>query len=302
MRRPRSAYTLFQLLVLLAFLLLLMAMMLPATLQVRIAAARMQSQNNLKQIGLAMHNYHDVNNGLPAGVDANGFSGLVPILPYIEQELLLRKVDLTTSPENAANDDARTAMIKIYMSPLDEAALPSEKHGPTSYFLVAGAKTDLERNNGIFFSGSKSSLNQITDGTSYTIWCLESLRGDGGTKAVTVARQHVELKKEALKGLLDTAGVDDFNNDKNISGKRGMSWLCGKFLSSTMSINRLPNDSRPDVDCGGAGGYSGPRSERGGVTCGFADGSVRFATKSLDLDTWKALATRDGGEVVNFDF
>ena len=79
------------------------------------------------------------------------------------------------------------------------------------------------------------------------------------------------------------------------------SWLEGRFLQATMSLNRAFNDEKPDVDCGGAGGLSGPRSLRHGVNAGFADGSVRFISAGLKPELWQALATRAGGEVINPD-
>jgi type II secretory pathway pseudopilin PulG len=298
MRQRRSAYTIFQLLVLLAVLLILLGMLLPAVQKVREAAARMKSQNNLKQIALALHNYNDVNNRMAPGADGQHFSGLVYLLPYIEQNNIFQLIDLTKSPDHADNAKARAALIKTFMSPLDGAAAPDEKSGPTSYFLVAGTKHPREDNDGAFYRDSKLRLVDFTDGTSNTIMTLESLRGDGGKKAVTVQRQHVVLPKGYLKGLTDASGVKDFEDGKQIAGDRGASWMDGRFLRSTINLTRGFNDVKPDVDCGGEGGLAGPRSLLAGTNVGLVDGSVRFAASSVKAETWKALATRAGGEVI----
>src|SRR5262245_11772201 len=92
-RSQHSGFTLFQLLILLALFLILFALLLPAVAKVRSAAARAQSQNNLKQIAIAFHNYHDANGKFPAGVDANGFSASAYLLPYIEQQNVFQQVD-----------------------------------------------------------------------------------------------------------------------------------------------------------------------------------------------------------------
>jgi type II secretory pathway pseudopilin PulG len=298
MRHRRSAYTIFQLLVLLAVLLILLGMLLPAVQKVREAAARMQSSNNLKQLAIAIHNYNGTNNRMPPGEDGNHFSGLVYLLSYIEQDNLFKGIDLTKSPDHANNSTSRSALIKNFMSPLDGAAPPDDKSGPTSYFLVAGSKHSLEDNDGAFYRDSANRLANFTDGTSNTMMTLESLRGDGGTKAVTVKRQHVRLTKGYLKGLTDASGVKDFEDGKQIAGDRGVTWMDGRFLRSTINLTRGFNDAKPDVDCGGDGGLAGPRSFIGGTNVGMVDGAVRFVSSSAKLDTWKAVATRAGNEVI----
>jgi prepilin-type processing-associated H-X9-DG protein len=303
MRRRRPAYTLFQLLILLAFLLLLAGALLPAVLKVRLAAARMQSQNNLKQIGLACHNYHDTYGRLPVGVGGKNFSGLVYLLPYIEQDNVFKNTDLTTSPDDKGNAGTRALRLKVFESPLDPAEPPDPKAGPTSYLLVAGSKHDLDGNDGVFYKDSAIRLTDITDGTTNTLMALETLWGDGGTKPVSVARQHVGLKKEALKGLADTAGVKEFKAGKHVVGNRGSSWMDGRFLQSTINLTRSFNDDKPDVDCGGEGGLAGPRSLHAeGTNVLMGDGSVRMASSRTKLETWQALATRAGGEVIPADF
>src|SRR5262249_47172199 len=190
------------------------------------------------------------------------------------------------------------ALIKVFLSPLDTGTQPDPKAGPTSYFLVAGTKAPLEGNDGIFYRDSKVRMIDVTDGTSNTLWTMEDLKGDGGKKAVSVQRQHVRLKKEDLKGLKEAAGVQDFKDNKNIAGDRGLSWLDGRFLCSTMSVNRKFDDDRPDVDCGGDGGLSGPRSLQQFTNAGFGDGGVRVISAAIKFETLQALATRAGNEVV----
>src|SRR6516164_9446745 len=93
--RRRKAFTLFQLLVVLAVLAILLGLLLPAVAKVREAAARAQSSNNLKQLGLAIHNHADSNrNLLPSGIDANGFSAITKLLPYVEEDRLYKSIDL----------------------------------------------------------------------------------------------------------------------------------------------------------------------------------------------------------------
>jgi len=115
-------------------------------------------------------------------------------------------------------------------------------------------------------------------------------------------RQHVLLKKEALEGLKEEAGVKEWEADRDIAADRCASWMDGRFLQGTFTATRKINDEKPDVSCGGAGGLSGLRTLGRGVNVAFCDGSVRFAPADVDLKVWRALATRDGGEPVGPDF
>jgi type II secretory pathway pseudopilin PulG len=298
-RRP--GYGLFQLLVAIAIIALLIGILLPAVQKVREAAARMQSQNNLKQIGIAIHSSHDVNNKLPAGVDEQHFSAFALLLPFIEQDNLYKKIDFKKDSAGEANAEWRAVTVKTYLSPREVFTRPDRKAGPTSYFLVAGSKSPLEANNGVFYQESAVKLGDISDGLSNTLFTVESLTGDGGTKATTVARQHVRLKAADLKKIEEETGVKDFEDDKHIAGNRGGAWIDGRYLQATMSMTRAFNDKKPDVDCGGAGGHAGVRSVAGGANVGRGDGSVRFVSGTLELSVWQALATRNGGESENID-
>jgi hypothetical protein len=98
------------------------------------------------------------------------------------------------------------------------------------------------------------------------------------------------------------AGVKDFQANKHIAGDRGASWMDGRFLQATMNGMRKVNDSRPDVDCGGAGGLSGPRTFQQVFNAGLCDGSVRSVSVSVSHETWKAACTRNGNEILGADW
>jgi Tfp pilus assembly protein PilE len=305
LRQPRHGITLFQLLVVLAILAILIGLLLPAVQKVREAAARTQSQNNLKQIALGCHSYHDTYQLFPSGNDANNFSAASKLLPFLEQDNLFKTIDFKKSVDDKANVAARAAVIKTFLTPLDAVMVVNVNYGPTNYLYNAGSKTALEDNDGLFYQDSKVRLPDITDGTSNTLLAGETLKGDGGTKAVTVLRQHValpKLVKEALNNVKPDSGVQYFKDDKHIAGDRCASWMDGRFLQGTFNSQLKINDERPDVTYAGLGGVSGLRTEQSGTNCALGDGSVRYVSKSITPETWKALTTRNGGEVLGSDF
>jgi type II secretory pathway pseudopilin PulG len=251
-RQRRPGITLFQLLVVLAILAILLGLLLPAVAKVRRAAARTRSQNNLKQIALGTINYADTNGGLlPPGVDDNHFSAASRILPYIEQQNLYTAIDFKKSIDAAGNSEARKAMVKTFLSPDDPVPQVKPQWGATNYLF----------NDQVFFLNSKMRFPaSITDGTSNTIFTGETLKGDGGTKPVTVQRQYILLGKDALKDVKPDTGVADWKDGKHIAGDRCASWMDGRFLQGTFNGQLQPNDERPDVSCGGEGGVSALRS------------------------------------------
>jgi type II secretory pathway pseudopilin PulG len=293
-QRTRPAFTLFQLLVVIAILAILLGLLLPALAKVRLAAAKTQSQNNLKQLVLALHNYHDVNGVLPPGVDDNNFSAVSRLLPYIEQQNLFNLIDFKKSIDDPANAQARQIRMKVLLSPEDPVATVKVEWGATNYLF-----NDLA-----FLLNSKSKIPaSFPDGTSNTIAIGETLKGDGGTKATDVKRQYVLLKKEDLKAVGAGTGMKYFKDNQNIAGDRCASWMDGRFLQGTFNGQLRPNDERPDVSCGGLSGVSALRSLSDNVLVGLADGSVRYIdAKKISHATWKAALTPNGGEVLGADW
>jgi prepilin-type N-terminal cleavage/methylation domain-containing protein len=298
----RSGFTLFELLVVIAIIAILLALLLPAVQKVRQAAGRTQSLNNLKMIALACHNYNDAYRSLPPGNDANNFSTSAYLLPFLEQEAVYRQIDFKKASDDPANQEMRRLHIKLFQSPLD--AVPgSGPSGPTNYLYNAGSQAALADNTGIFYQDSKVRIPaDIVDGSSNTLLAGETLKGNGVQMAVTVRRQHVVLDKEALKRIKPEAGVQDFKDNKHIAADRCSAWIDGRFLQGTYNSLLPPNDERPDVSCAGAGGVSSLRSELGVVLTALCDGSVRSVANAVKPETWKALATRNGGETFDNDF
>ncbi|HEV3081434.1 MAG TPA: DUF1559 domain-containing protein [Gemmataceae bacterium] len=300
--RPRPAFTLIQLLVIIAILAILFGMLFPAIMKVREAAGRVKSQNNLHQIAIACHNYHDNIGRFPPGNDSNNFSAAAYLLPYLEQANTFKAIDFSKPVTDEANANVRKMQLPVFLSSRDPQQTVKEEWGATNYLFSAGSQVDLKDNDGIFFQESATRIADITDGTSNTILTGETLKGDGGSKAVDVKRQHVMLAKDALKNLEPDSGVADFKNNKHIAGDRCASWMDGRFLQGTFNGTLVFNDERPDVSCEGQGGVSALRSLDSTINIGFCDGSVRSVNKQINAATWKALCTRNGGEVVNIDF
>ena len=190
-RTSRLGFTLIELLVVIAIIAILIALLVPAVQKVREAAARVQCVNNLKQMGLAMHNYHGAMKVFPPGysstesyVDGStdtspGWGWATYILPYMDQGSLYQQFDLTQPVQNYPGIQT---MLAVYLCPSDITGTgpfavtdknwnPVCTAAPTSYAGCCGAnvKTTDATGNGILYRNSAVTFNQIIDGSSNTI-------------------------------------------------------------------------------------------------------------------------------------
>jgi len=165
--RRRDAFTLIELVVVIVIIVILIALLIPAVRHAHPDGERNHCRNNLKQIGLALHLYHDVYGSFPPAytVNANGrrlHSWRTLILPYLEQQTLYEQIDLSKPWDDPANADVFKTRIPAYQCP--SADLPQSK---TTYVAVVGRET--------CFPGAESrSLSEITDDTSETVIAFET--------------------------------------------------------------------------------------------------------------------------------
>jgi prepilin-type processing-associated H-X9-DG protein len=181
-----AAFTLVELLLVLAGVAVLIALLVPAVQQARAAAYRTQCENNLKQIGLALHNYHAINHALPKGMDGGPpdqnhlylSTWMLRILPYLEGEDLyqqaLAEFAKQPDPLHPQPHSTLAAVVKSYACPMDPRSTDSQlalrdnyMAGLTDYLGVSGQNSLI--NNGVLFKDSHVRLQDITDGTSTTL-------------------------------------------------------------------------------------------------------------------------------------
>ena len=322
-RTPRG-FTLIELLVVIAIIAVLIGLLLPAVQKVRASAARLKCAINLKQLGLALHNYEGANGRFPPAYFTNtaangsaygvsygdqyrngpaGWAWGTLLLPHLEQDNLYRLIDFTRPPQDAANAAARGATVGGFRCPSDKENPMPATGGATNYlantgtipwFVVPGAANS----NGPFYVNTANRLGDLTDGTSNTALFSERLLADG-TNAVVSPVEDVFFSPanpaNADEALGLCAAVDITNLGNQFPLFMGSPWLHHQHRYQHIS----PPNGR---SCGFfvVGKSTMPPSSRhtGGVNVGLGDGSVRFVRDSVELATWRGLGSRNGGEVL----
>jgi prepilin-type N-terminal cleavage/methylation domain-containing protein/prepilin-type processing-associated H-X9-DG protein len=333
--RTRRAFTLIELLVVIAIIAVLIGLLLPAVQKVREAAARVKCQNNLKQLALALHNYDSGNGSLPPAFRGDGvpipyfssWSVLAELNPYLEQTNIYNRMDLkqqtyeTTSPFNitAANQFAVQQVVPLFLCPSDKmqpvttgSAYGVPVLGPTNYVFCNGTGTNGGSPwdaDGVFIAKKRFRVSDIPDGTSNTAFASESILGDGTESASGPAPAPLDTVYAYLGGAPLSEGACAAAAKWNVERLRGFMWASGEIRCASYNHYYPPNatvadcvtfDLRPGQTLYTANGWRASRSRHaGGVNLALADGSVRFVTNSIDLATWRALSTREGGEVLN---
>jgi prepilin-type N-terminal cleavage/methylation domain-containing protein/prepilin-type processing-associated H-X9-DG protein len=297
-RCARAAFTLIELLVVIAIIAVLIGLLLPAVQKVREAAARMACTNNLKQMGIALHNYHGREGVFPSGYrcqaqanpnyTAPGWGWGALLLPDLEQDNLYRQIDLALPVEAPGHLGVRTTILKTFVCPSDRLTgvftITSDTNAPladaatNSYAACHGTGPDLEEElddfNGLFSRNSRVRVTDITDGSSNTIAI--------GERASFFART-------------PWAGAVNFGTARITPGaptsNSGAVEEAPTQVLSHVAVHTV-NDANADPE-----DFFSPHT--GVCMFLFADGSVRPLHTRVQLAVLQALATRNGGETIS---
>jgi prepilin-type N-terminal cleavage/methylation domain-containing protein/prepilin-type processing-associated H-X9-DG protein len=301
----RRAFTLVELLVAIAIVGILVALLLPAVQAAREAARRGACTNNLRQIGVAMHNHHDTLGNFPPARNAWPLvhSPQARLLPYVEQETLQRVVDYKLPLSAPANAAASQMLLKLFVCPSDGAGrVNGSTHGGTNYVANVGSGTEsyglIAAGDGVF-NQSPLGFRELVDGSSSTAAFSESLLGSG-VASTTSSPKDARRERLLVAGGNDTTPADCNAASGIWSGQRGSKWIDGHYGNALYNHYYVPNPR--EWDCGNASGNKALSTARsmhpGGVNVLMADGSVILQANNIELKVWRAIATRCGGESV----
>jgi prepilin-type N-terminal cleavage/methylation domain-containing protein len=287
----RRLFTLIELLVVIAIIAILIALLLPAVQQAREAARRTQCRNNMHQLALALHNYHDVHNCFPMGRNAatgsNAWS--TALLPYLDEASLYNAYNHDHHPclsyGSAHNTTVTSSILAQFWCPSDSDTQIWSGRAKTCYAGNLGTAWTPGTNGGYVW------------GTPY----------DGMLNIQTRVRI-----RDVMDGTSQTIIVGEINAPRQLdnipSTTCGRYWAFG-YTTNNLRATSVPINSWPQTAHKAYGGSGvgpgacyancfGSRHEGGAFFC-FADGAVRFLSENVDYTTFKALGTRFGNELVD---
>lgn len=282
-KRARFAFTLVELLVVIAIIGILVGLLLPAVQAAREAARRMHCSNNLKQIGLALHNYESSHRKFPVGSWQSNFIGpLVSSLPFLEQGNNYQQWDFAKSYVDPFNAVVSTQRIELYLCPAMHLprAVPMtaarETGGPNSYLLCEGTDDYMTSADGVFglhwpsfgFRNPNRKFSDIADGASHTLFAGETVYNYRDYLWSTTAPAPFR-------------GTVKFGNARWVVGYPGIS------LGTTLKPFNVHTAAA-------LGGFASMHAAGGNFL--YGDGSVHFHSQWIDVAVFNAAATRAGGE------
>lgn len=341
MRRFKDGFTLVELLVVIAIIGILVGLLLPAVQAAREAARRMSCSNNMKQVGLSIHNYESAHRRLPAGsMLGNTVSPHALLLPFVEASSGHALFDFSFDVTNARNNAATILQFPFYQCPSEPSvgfvtwpAGTTTFAGKTNYVQNMGINSvyfdhipasnatasGLGLRSGVFFrvnaQNRSLALKDITDGLSNTVWFAEiklgHMAGTGFDAVVPVGgvedfASPVNVTVSALGGIRNPYDPAQCNLSASPRFRaRGLQYYRGITIYTFYNHTLTPNSRFRDCVARNnqAEGHMAARSfHTGGATVSLGDGSVRFVSDSVDAITWSAIGTRAGGEVIGSDW
>ncbi len=338
-RSQRRAFTLVELLVVIAMIGILVGLLLPAVQSAREAARRMQCSNNLRQLGLATLNYESTFKRLPGLTGSSSFSPQARILPYIEQGNLSNLIDysipLYVGPAFAARLNplhrvAAGTVLPVFQCPSDPAdpffdsLLPDgtvAKVAGLNYMYSYGSGTgtnydDRYQTDGFVWENSFARLAAITDGLSNTVMLSETLKGDKIVSTGAMPKAPHRRIGSWNGSSSNPPGVPGFVlggtiRDPDLAaisatitswrGLRGENWIRGVPYSVVANGYLTPNSRIPDVNVHGRGWFAPRSMHTGGAQVTLGDGSTHLLSDSIDRAIHIALHSSNAGDTARID-
>lgn len=336
--RARRGFTLIELLVVIAIIAILISLLMPAVQTAREAARSAQCKNNLKQIGLAMHNYHDTHSIFPqatyaavvgdsfgcnAGHEFHGRSALVMLLPFIDQQARYNQWNMNYG---WCFNYPQWANVKIpgFLCPSDISGSRPDPLSPNNYCFSTGPNTGWTFNRaeavGLMHVRVSKRIRDITDGTSGTIMAAETVRGDGNHGSIVEGVAGFSMG-DVIRGIPLPSGYNRVkpttahlqaydtlcrtNTGYNQHYGDVGNWQRPGPLHSIFNTVTPPNskfascdDFAPWGDTDGNGVFPSRSRHTGGAHHLMCDGAVRFVSNSTDHDLYQNLGSTHGGEVI----
>jgi prepilin-type N-terminal cleavage/methylation domain-containing protein/prepilin-type processing-associated H-X9-DG protein len=315
----RRAFTLVELLVVIAVIGVLISLLLPAVQAARGSARRAMCSNNLRQIGIALNAFDADHKAFPAGRGAPApriFSPQAHLLMYLEDQAIYSLINFDEAPagytappsivyDGSTNLPAASQRAVTLLCPDDDPSgrVPGSDYAGTNYVGNAGkgaAGGLLATADGVFMLGTQISTKDITDGVSQTAAFSERTLGEGNTLPANASGRLERVMREIPGATIPTTSACDASQSGVWNHERGAKWIVGNY-GNTLYNHALPPNA-PTPDCLNATqqrGFMAARSaHNGGVNLAMCDASVRFVSNAIALDVWQAIATRGASETV----
>ncbi len=304
----RCGFTLIELLVVIAIIATLIALLLPAVQQAREAARRTQCRNNLKQLSLALHNYHTTHDTLPFGWNTHGTGWSAMILPEIEQRNLYVQFEFVENgPGNWGSGGGNEVLVSTFLPTFRCPTMPLPEHVPissgtpnrvpASYRGNAGSEASSDDTssivapwtkslehldqNGIFYACSSIQSRDIRDGTSHTLLLTEA----------STAPDFVKDSQSMDVWYIGSSQIDRCRCDGGNGGTEFSEFVSTAVAPINARFNAPATNGRLMELT--AGSY-----HTGGAQVGLCDGSARFLSENIDFSVYVNLSARNDGEVV----